>query len=276
MGDETSLIDERYHFHAPVERPDGADLHKVSTRGLNVYFGGKQALIDVDLDVPEYEVTALIGPSGCGKSTFLRSLNRTNEVVADARTVGDVRVDDVDIYQEGTDLEALRRKVGMVAQKPNPFPRTAFENVAYGVRLHGLTDNRDELEAIVETSLRRAGLWEDIKDRLKQPGTTLSGGEQQRLCIARAIAVQPDILLMDEPCSALDPRATARIEDLIDELREQFTIIIVTHNLQQAARISQRTAFFHLGEMVEVGETERMFIQPQTERALDYITGRYG
>ncbi len=276
MNDHNSLVDESFHFHDRVEVPDSADSHKVQARALNVHFGEKHALIDVDLDVPECEVTALIGPSGCGKSTFLRCLNRTNEIIPESRTSGTVFIEDVDIYQDRMDLEALRRRVGMVAQKPNPFPRSIFDNVAYAVRLHGLTDNRADLEGIVEKSLRRASLWDDVKDRLKQSGTSLSGGEQQRLCIARAIAVEPDILLMDEPCSALDPRATARIEDLIDELRERFTILIITHNLQQAARISQRTAFFHLGRLIEVGETERLFLQPEIERTRDYVTGRYG
>ncbi|MCG8544466.1 MAG: phosphate ABC transporter ATP-binding protein PstB, partial [Alphaproteobacteria bacterium] len=229
-----------------------------------------------DVDIPEFEVTALIGPSGCGKSTFLRCLNRTNEIIPGAVTTGDVQIDSVDIYQEDMDLEALRAKVGMVAQKPNPFPRPIYDNVAYGVRLHGIAETRDELNAIVERSLTRAGLWDDVKDRLDQSGTTLSGGEQQRLCIARAIAIEPNVLLMDEPCSALDPRSTARIEDLIDELRERFTIIIVTHNMQQAARVSQQTAFFHLGRLVEFGETEQLFIDPKKERTSDYITGRYG
>ncbi|MCG8546181.1 MAG: phosphate ABC transporter ATP-binding protein PstB [Alphaproteobacteria bacterium] len=256
--------------------PEGIDLHKVRARRLNVHFGDKHALIDVDVDIPEFEVTALIGPSGCGKSTFLRCLNRTNEIIPGAVTAGDVQIDSVDIYQEEMDLEALRAKVGMVAQKPNPFPRPLYDNVAYGVRLHGIAETRDELDAIVERSLSRAGLWDDVKDRLDQSGTTLSGGEQQRLCIARAIAIEPEILLMDEPCSALDPRSTARIEDLIDELRERFTIIIVTHNMQQAARVSQQTAFFHLGRLVEFGETERLFIDPKKERTSDYITGRYG
>ena len=276
MGEQGSLIDERYHFHAPIGLAEGTDLHKIRTRKLNVHFAEKQALIDVDLDIPEHEVTALIGPSGCGKSTFLRSLNRTNEMVPDARTTGDVRIDDIDIYRPDTNLEALRRKVGMVAQKPNPFPKSVYENIAYGVRLHGLVDSRDELDELVEASLRRAGLWNDVKDRLKQPGTDLSGGEQQRLCIARSIAIEPDILLMDEPCSALDPLSTARIEDLIDELRQNFTVVIVTHNLQQAARVSQRTAFFHLGRLIETGETERLFLQPEATRTMDYITGRYG
>ena len=276
MNEHKSLLDERYHFHEPVELPEGIDLHKVRARRLNVHFGDKHALIDVDVDIPEFEVTALIGPSGCGKSTFLRCLNRTNEIIPGAVTSGDVRIDSVDIYQEEMDLEALRAKVGMVAQKPNPFPRSLYDNVAYGIRLHGIAETRDELDAIVERSLLRAGLWDDVKDRLDQSGTTLSGGEQQRLCIARAIAIEPNVLLMDEPCSALDPRSTARIEDLIDELRERFTIIIVTHNMQQAARVSQQTAFFHLGRLVEFGETEQLFVDPKKERTSDYITGRYG
>ncbi|MEM9683247.1 MAG: phosphate ABC transporter ATP-binding protein PstB [Pseudomonadota bacterium] len=276
MEDRKPLLDERYHFHDAVDLPDGADLHKVSTRNLNVHFGDKHALIDVDIDIPECEVTALIGPSGCGKSTFLRCLNRTNEIIPIASTTGDVRIDNADIYAEGTDLEELRAKVGMVAQKPNPFPRSVYENVAYAVRLHGLADTRAELDEIVERSLRSAGLWDEVKDRLTQIGTDMSGGEQQRLCIARTIAIRPDIILMDEPCSALDPISTARVEDLIDELRTQFTIIIVTHNLQQAARISQRTALFHLGKLVEDGETERMFVNPEMEQTSQYITGRYG
>ena len=276
MTDTKKLIDERYRFHEPVQLADDIDLHKISTRGLNVDFGEKRAIKNVDIDIPECEVTALIGPSGCGKSTFLRCLNRTNEIIPDTRITGDVWIDGTDIYQEDTDLEALRAKVGMVAQKPNPFPKSVYDNVAYGVRLHGRAANRRDLDEIVETSLSRAGLWKDIKDRLKDAGTNLSGGEQQRLCIARAIAIEPEILLMDEPCSALDPLSTARIEDLIDELRERYTIVIVTHNLQQAARISQRTAFFHLGNLVEVGDTQEMFINPQMERTADYITGRFG
>ncbi|MCG8690810.1 MAG: phosphate ABC transporter ATP-binding protein PstB [Minwuiales bacterium] len=276
MTDTKKLIDERYRFHEPVQLADNIDLHKISTRGLNVDFGEKRAIKNVDIDIPECEVTALIGPSGCGKSTFLRCLNRTNEIIPDTRITGDVWIDGTDIYQEDTDLEALRAKVGMVAQKPNPFPKSVYDNVAYAVRLHGRAANRRDLDEIVETSLSRAGLWKDIKDRLKDAGTNLSGGEQQRLCIARAIAIEPEILLMDEPCSALDPLSTARIEDLIDELRERYTIVIVTHNLQQAARISQRTAFFHLGNLVEVGDTQEMFINPQMERTADYITGRFG
>ena len=276
MTDTKKLIDERYRFHEPVQLADDIDLHKISTRGLNVDFGEKRAIKNVDIDIPECEVTALIGPSGCGKSTFLRCLNRTNEIIPDTRITGDVWIDGTDIYQEDTDLEALRAKVGMVAQKPNPFPKSVYDNVAYAVRLHGRAANRRDLDEIVETSLSRAGLWKDIKDRLKDAGTNLSGGEQQRLCIARAIAIEPEILLMDEPCSALDPLSTARIEDLIDELRERYTIVIVTHNLQQAARISQRTAFFHLGNLVEVGDTQEMFINPQMERTADYITGRFG
>ncbi len=276
MTEKKRLIDERYRFHDPVQLADDIDLHKISTRGLNVDFGEKRAIQNVDIDIPECEVTALIGPSGCGKSTFLRCLNRTNEIIPDTRITGDVWIDGVDIYREHTDLEALRAKVGMVAQKPNPFPKSVYDNVAYGVRLHGRAASRQDLDEVVETSLRRAGLWNDIKDRLKDAGTNLSGGEQQRLCIARAIAIEPEILLMDEPCSALDPLSTARIEDLIDELRERYTIVIVTHNLQQAARISQRTAFFHLGHLVEVGDTQEMFINPRMERTADYITGRFG
>ncbi len=278
--DETQTIlnptDERYQFHEPVELPDGANLHKVRTRKLNVHFGDKHALIDVDLDIPEYEVTALIGPSGCGKSTFLRCINRTNELIPIARTTGDVHINDTDIHLPDTDLESLRRRVSMVAQKPNPFPSSVYENIAYAVRIHGYARDHHELDEIVESSLRRAGLWDDIKDRLKEQGTNLSGGEQQRLCIARSIALSPEILLMDEPCSALDPISTARIEALIEEIREQFTIIIVTHNLQQAARISQQTAFFHLGRMLETGETQQIFMAPSVDRTADYITGRYG
>ena len=275
-ADTASLVDERFHFHDPVELPPDADLHKIRARGLNVFYSEKHALIDVDIDIPEKEVTALIGPSGCGKSTFLRCVNRTNEIIPGTITTGTVQIDDRNIYEEGTDLESLRRRVGVVSQKPNPFPKSVYENIAYAIRLHGLVNTRQDLDEIVETSLRRAGLWEDVKDRLNMPGTDLSGGEQQRLCIARAIAISPDILLMDEPCSALDPLSTARIEDLIDELRERFTIIIITHNMQQAARISQRTAFFHLGELVEVNDTEKMFIQPEDPRSRDYITGRFG
>jgi phosphate transport system ATP-binding protein len=249
---------------------------KVSARKVNVYYGSKQALFDVDLDVPEHKVTALIGPSGCGKTTFLRCINRMNDVIEGARVVGEIRLDGRDIYDRSLDVVQLRARIGMVFQKPNPFPKSIFDNVAYGPRIHGLAEGRQELAEIVEGSLRRAGLWNEVKDRLEQPGTSLSGGQQQRLCIARAIAVNPEVVLMDEPCSALDPIATARIEELIDELRLNYTIMIVTHSMQQAARVSQLTAFFHLGRLVEVGETEQIFMNPRDKRTQDYITGRFG
>ena len=247
---------------------------KVSTRGVTVFYGAKQALFDVNLDVPVNHVTALIGPSGCGKSTFLRCINRMNDVIEICRVEGDIRLDEGDIYD--LDVVELRARVGMVFQKPNPFPKTIYDNVAYGPRIHGLATNRDELDEIVFTSLTRAGLLGEVRDRLGDPGTSLSGGQQQRLCIARAIAVNPEVILMDEPCSALDPIATARIEELIDELRQSYTIVIVTHSMQQAARVSQRTAFLHLGELVEVGDTEDIFTNPRDERTQGYITGRFG
>ena len=249
---------------------------KVTARKVNVFYGEKQALFGVDLDVAEHKVTALIGPSGCGKSTFLRCINRMNDVVEGARVEGEILLDGKDIYDRDLDVVQLRARVGMVFQKPNPFPKSIFDNVAYGPRIHGLAENRDELAAIVEASLKRAGLWEEVKERLEQPGTSLSGGQQQRLCIARAIAVSPEVVLMDEPCSALDPIATARIEELIDELRRNYTIVIVTHSMQQAARVSQATAFFHLGHLVEFGETEQIFMTPRDKRTQDYITGRFG
>ena len=249
---------------------------KMTGRGVNVFYGDKQALIDVDLDILDREVTALIGPSGCGKSTFLRCLNRMNDSIEICRVVGDIRLDDEDIYAPELDPVLLRARVGMVFQKPNPFPKSIYDNVAYGPRIHGLANTRAEFDQIVETSLEKAGLWGEVKDRLSEPGTGLSGGQQQRLCIARAIAVDPEVILMDEPCSALDPIATARIEELIDELRENYTIVIVTHSMQQAARVSQRTAFFHLGELVEVGDTEQIFTTPREERTQGYITGRFG
>lgn len=249
---------------------------KFLTKDVNVFYGEKQALFDVNLDIVENQVTSLIGPSGCGKSTYLRCLNRMNDVVEECRVEGDILLDGHDIYDRSVDVVQLRAEVGMVFQKPNPFPKSIFDNVAYGPRIHGLTTSRAELEELVEGSLLRAGLYEEVKDRLDNPGTSLSGGQQQRLCIARAIAVEPEVILMDEPCSALDPIATARIEELIDELRENFTIIIVTHSMQQAARVSQRTAFFHLGKLVEVGETEMIFTTPQDQRTQDYITGRFG
>ena len=249
---------------------------KMTSRDVNVFYGSSQALQNISLDVGMNEVTALIGPSGCGKSTYLRCLNRMNDVIEGCRITGEVKLDDFDIYDPALDVVQLRARVGMVFQKPNPFPKSIYDNVAYGPRIHGVANTKDELEEVVVNSLQRAGLWEEVKDRLDLPGTGLSGGQQQRLCIARAIAVSPEVILMDEPCSALDPIATAKIEELIDELRANYTIVIVTHNMQQAARVSQRTAFFHLGEMVEAGETEALFTNPKDQRTLGYITGRYG
>jgi phosphate transport system ATP-binding protein len=243
---------------------------------VNVFYGQAQALKQVDLDVGEHEVTALIGPSGCGKSTFLRCLNRMNDVIDGCRVEGRILLDDHDIYDRSLDVVQLRARVGMVFQKPNPFPKSVYDNIAYGPRIHGIAAGKSEMDEIVETSLGRAGLWKEVKDRLQEPGTGLSGGQQQRLCIARAIAVNPEVILMDEPCSALDPIATARIEELIDELRENFTIVIVTHSMQQAARVSQKTAFFHLGNLVEVGDTEQIFTNPRDDRTQGYITGRFG
>jgi phosphate transport system ATP-binding protein len=249
---------------------------KIQARNVSVYYGEKRAIDDVSIEIQTRYVTAFIGPSGCGKSTFLRTLNRMNDTIADARVEGDITIDGEDIYRSGMDVVQLRARVGMVFQKPNPFPKTIYENIAYGPRIHGLTTSRTEMDEIVEKSLRRAGLWDEVKDRLSDSGTALSGGQQQRLCIARAIAVDPEVILMDEPCSALDPIATARIEELIDELRERYAIVIVTHSMQQAARVSQRTAFFHLGVMVEYGDTTAIFTNPREERTKDYITGRYG
>ena len=251
-------------------------LTKISARGLNVYYGVKQALFDVNLDIPKSQVTALIGPSGCGKSTFIRCINRMNDVIPICRVEGKLAIDGDDLYAEGVDVVALRARVGMVFQKPNPFPKSVYENVAYGPRIHGLANTKAELDEIVIQSLERASLWGEVKDRLHDPGTGLSGGQQQRLCIARAIAVSPDVILMDEPCSALDPIATARIEELIAELRESFTIVIVTHSMQQAARVSQSTAFFHLGRVIEYGDTAQIFTDPGEKKTRDYITGRFG
>ena len=249
---------------------------KISARKVDVFYGNKQALFGVDLDIGSRMVTSLIGPSGCGKSTFLRCMNRMNDVIDGCRVTGDLYLDGEDIYGKSVDVVQLRALVGMVFQKPNPFPKSIYDNVAYGPRIHGLAATPGEFDEIVERSLTRAGLWNEVKDRLAEPGTGLSGGQQQRLCIARAIAVSPEVILMDEPCSALDPIATARIEELIDELRKNFTIVIVTHSMQQAARVSQRTAFFHLGNLVEVGDTEQIFTNPQEQRTQDYITGRFG
>jgi phosphate transport system ATP-binding protein len=249
---------------------------KVRAREVSVFYGEKQALFDVDLDIPRNQVTALIGPSGCGKSTFLRCINRMNDTIPSARVEGSVLLEDVDVYSAAIDVVELRARVGMVFQKPNPFPKSIFENVAYGPRIHGMTRTKADLEQLVASSLRRAGLWNEVKDRLHEPGTGLSGGQQQRLCIARAIATRPEVLLMDEPCSALDPIATAVIEELIDELRQNFTIVIVTHSMQQAARVSQRTAFFHLGKLIEEGTTAEIFSNPREKQTEDYITGKIG
>ena len=253
-----------------------SDRSKIISSNVNVFYGSKQALNNVTLDIPERQVTALIGPSGCGKSTYLRCLNRMNDVIDICRVTGTIELDGQDIYAPEVDVVTLRAHVGMVFQKPNPFPKSIFDNVAYGPKIHGLTNSKSELEGIVESSLKRASLWDEVADRLQEPGTGLSGGQQQRLCIARAIAVEPDVILMDEPCSALDPIATARIEELLDELRENYTIVIVTHSMQQAARVSQKTAFFHLGELVESGDTSEIFTTPQDERTGNYVTGRIG
>lgn len=249
---------------------------KMSTRDVSVFYGDKRAIDNVSIDIPTKYVTAFIGPSGCGKSTFLRTLNRMNDTIPSARVEGEILLDGEDIYRSKMDVVHLRARVGMVFQKPNPFPKSIYENIAYGPRIHGLAEGKQELDAIVETSLQRAGLWNEVKDRLDDSGTALSGGQQQRLCIARAIAVDPEVILMDEPCSALDPIATAKIEELIDELNGRYAIVIVTHSMQQAARVSQRTAFFHLGKMVEYGRTSDIFTNPLEERTKDYITGRYG
>ena len=249
---------------------------KIMAKDVNVYYGAAHAIKNVTIDIAANEVTAFIGPSGCGKSTFLRSINRMNDTIDICRVTGLIQIDDFDIYDPKVDVVQLRARVGMVFQKPNPFPKSIFDNVAYGPRIHGLVSGRSETDEIVEKSLRRAGLWEEVKDRLIGPGTGLSGGQQQRLCIARAIAVQPEVILMDEPCSALDPIATARIEELIDELRENYTIIIVTHSMQQAARVSQKTAFFHLGDLIEYGDTEQIFTNPAEQKTQGYITGRFG
>lgn len=249
---------------------------KMSTRNTNVFYDDKQALFDINLDFGKNSVVALIGPSGCGKSTYLRCMNRMNDTIPSCRIEGELKLDDEDIYAKDMDPVLLRARVGMVFQKPNPFPKSIYDNVAYGARLHGLASNRAELDEVVVTSLQKAGLFEEVKDRLTSSGTGLSGGQQQRLCIARTIAVSPEVILMDEPASALDPIATAIIEELIDELRENYTIAIVTHSMQQAARVSQRTAYFHLGRLVEVGETDQIFTNPKHELTENYITGRFG
>ena len=267
---DNSLNEIAAHQHAEPSAP------KMTARNVNVFYGAKQAISNVSIDVDMDNVTAFIGPSGCGKSTFLRTLNRMNDTISGARVEGTIELDGENIYAPSMDVVQLRARVGMVFQKPNPFPKSIFENVAYGPRIHGLAANKADMDAIVEKSLRRAGLWDEVKDRLSDSGTALSGGQQQRLCIARAIAVDPEVILMDEPCSALDPIATAKIEELIHELRGRYAIVIVTHNMQQAARVSQRTAFFHLGNLIEYGVTSEIFTNPREVRTKDYITGRYG
>lgn len=252
------------------------DRVKISCKNVNVYYAEKQAIKDVTVDIAEKEVTSFIGPSGCGKSTFLRCFNRMNDTIKTCRVDGEIIIDNENIYDKAVDPVLLRARIGMVFQKPNPFPKSIYQNVAYGPRIHGLAKNRVELDEIVVTSLQKAGLFEEVKDQLNHPGTSLSGGQQQRLCIARAISVQPELILMDEPCSALDPIATSKIEELIEELRQNYTIIIVTHSMQQAARVSQRTAFFHLGSLIEVNDTNRIFVNPEHRLTQDYITGRYG
>ena len=249
---------------------------RMTCRDVNVWYGEKHAIKNVSLDIGRNEVLAMIGPSGCGKSTFIRCLNRMNDTIEGCRITGEIALDGVEIYDKNIDVVPLRAQVGMVFQKPNPFPKSIYENIAYGPQIHGLSANKAELDEIVERSLMKAGLWDEVKDWLNQPGTGLSGGQQQRLCIARTIAVNPEVILMDEPCSALDPIATAVIEDLIDELREQYTIVIVTHSMQQASRVSQRTAYFHLGDLIEVGPTAQIFTNPRHQLTEDYITGRFG
>jgi len=249
---------------------------RMTARNVDVYYGDKHAIKDVTIDIGEQEVIAFIGPSGCGKSTFLRTLNRMNDTIDICRVEGTIALDGQDIYDPSVDVVPLRARVGMVFQKPNPFPKSIYDNIAYGPRIHGLTKSKSELDDVVESALEKAGLWNEVKDRLDQPGTGLSGGQQQRLCIARAIAVSPEVILMDEPCSALDPIATAKVEELIEELKSQYTIVIVTHSMQQAARVSDRTAYFHLGDLIEVGNTEQIFTNPSHQLTQDYITGRFG
>ncbi|WP_417582035.1 phosphate ABC transporter ATP-binding protein PstB [Pelagibacterium sp.] len=263
--------------HKTVRTPDPhAHPSRLKANDMSVFYGDKQALFDVSIDIPEKSVSAFIGPSGCGKSTFLRCINRMNDTIEGCKVTGNISLDDDNLYDPNLDVVELRARIGMVFQKPNPFPKSIFENVAYGPKIHGLAHNKSDLEEIVVTSLQKAGLFEEVKDRLHQPGTGLSGGQQQRLCIARAMAVGPEVILMDEPCSALDPIATAIIEELIDELRTNYTIVIVTHSMQQAARVSQKTAFFHLGKLIEEGPTEEIFTNPREKRTQDYITGRIG
>jgi phosphate transport system ATP-binding protein len=298
MNTQTNTLDDalslrEFDMKEQVNKPNAVDKHqdveiegtigenllteaKFKTRNVDVFYGEKQAIFDCSLDIGANEVVALIGPSGCGKSTFLRTLNRMNDTISSCRVSGDLQLDGEDIYGKQMDPVLLRARVGMVFQKPNPFPKSIYDNVAYGPRIHGLTKNNAELDELVITSLQRAGLFNEVKDRLQEPGTGLSGGQQQRLCIARTIAVGPEVILMDEPASALDPIATAIIEELIDELRENYTIAIVTHSMQQAARVSQRTAYFHLGKLVEVGETSQIFTNPRHQLTENYITGKFG
>ena len=251
-------------------------VNSIITKNLNVYYGNKQAIHNISLDFLKNKVTALIGPSGCGKSTFLRCLNRMNDVIDICRVEGNISLNGMDIYSKEIEVEHLREKIGMVFQKPNPFLKSIYDNVAYGPRIHGFTDKKEEMDLIVETSLKKAGLFEEVKDRLEDMGTSLSGGQQQRLCIARAIAIKPEVILMDEPCSALDPIATSIIEELITDLKKSYTIIIVTHSMQQAARVSDKTAFFHLGNLIEEGDTSKIFTKPDHQKTNDYITGRFG
>ena len=274
--DTSSVIDTRPSLGAAADDNARQAPVKIRAKNVNVFYGDKQALADVSLDMRDRAVTALIGPSGCGKSTFLRCMNRMNDTIQDARVQGVIELDGEDVNARSVDPVSLRARVGMVFQRPNPFPKSIFENVAYGPRIHGLTSSKSELRDVVEQALKRAGLWDEVADRLDQSGSSLSGGQQQRLVIARAIAVDPEVILMDEPCSALDPIATARIEELIDELREQYCIVIVTHSMAQAARVSQETAFFHMGRIVETGPTAELFTNPREQRTLDYITGRFG
>ena len=249
---------------------------KIESKNLNVYYGDKQALFDVNLDLHEKQVTALIGPSGCGKSTFIRCINRMNDVIDICKVEGTIKIDEVDINSKKIDVVQLREKVGMVFQKPNPFPKSIYDNIAYAPTIHGIAQNKNDMDQLVENCLKKAALWNEVKDRLNEPGTSLSGGQQQRLCIARAISVNPEVILMDEPCSALDPIATAKIEELIDELKKTYTIVIVTHSMAQAVRVSQKTGFFHLGKLIEVGKTEKIFKNPDNKMTQDYITGRFG
>lgn len=260
----------------PPEKAPNMEQSFIQARNADVFYDEKQALFGIDLDIESKRVTSLIGPSGCGKSTFLRAINRMNDLIPICRFAGSLQIDGQEIYDPAVDVVALRAQVGMVFQKPNPFPKSIFENVAYGLKIHGMTNNKTEMHDRVEWSLKSAGLWDEVADRLDQPGNSLSGGQQQRLCIARTVAVAPKVILMDEPCSALDPIATAKVEDLIDSLREEYTIVIVTHSMQQAARISQRTAFFHLGKLIEVGNTKDIFTNPREEQTQNYITGRIG